>query len=95
MDRKEMSEDLAIDSALNEYCVVKLPDGQILRIYYIPSQLAGFEVDCIRINRENASGKVLQGPEIPLTVLGNVFQSILSVVSKSAYFKGRADQKLI
>jgi len=45
-------------------------------VTYVSGEKSGWEEDSIRINRKNAEGHVVQGPEIPLAKIGEVFFAI-------------------
>jgi hypothetical protein len=78
------------DGAGKSFIPVNLPSGT-LRVYFSPASTAGFEEDCIRLNRMGEDNKFHPGPEIPIRLLGEVFQAIQDVVRLCAYAQGVKD----
>ncbi|HEX2203922.1 MAG TPA: hypothetical protein VHG91_11515 [Longimicrobium sp.] len=66
------------DSSGQEYEQVDIPGGKV-RVTYIPHGWA--DSPSVRIQIQDESGHLRQGPEIPLSVIGDVVGSVVKLLS--------------
>lgn len=69
---------MLVDSSGQSYEKIEILDGHV-RVTYIPNGWA--DLPSIRIQIQDGAGHLRQGPEIPLTAIGDVAAAVVKILS--------------
>lgn len=64
------------DGTGKRYVDVPTLSSQHVRVTFVPGAEAGYGVDCVRVQIRDSTGHLRQGPELPVSTLGLVFEAI-------------------
>jgi len=69
----------------NKMCYdIDIAYGGKIVITYVPGNVAGWEQDSIRINKKSSENHVVQGPEIPINKIGEIFFAIHELLKQNS-----------
>ncbi len=81
-----MANKIGTDSSQQRFVDISEPihgHKEHIRVTFIPAGKAGYTVDSIRLQIRASDGHLRQGPEIPTSKVGEVYQAIIDLLNDS------------